>query len=146
MSVVRAWNWEKRLHHFVATTQPIALALGEQDCALWALRAVDAMCDTTLAEPFRGTYSTLPEAVALFAAQGWGSVEEAAVALVGPRLPTVALARRGDLLVLPPTEAEPVGIAFILGDGGFWGAGYEGVTFTPARVMRVLPLVGIRCG
>jgi hypothetical protein len=144
--VVRQWDWERRLHRYIAATQATPFALGQQDCALWALGAVDAMCGTALAAPFVGTYDTLDGARAVFAARGWAAVADAAAALVGPRLAHVALAQRGDVLCLPPRDAEPLGIAMILGDGVIWGAGMDGAHPLPLRVTRVAPFEAFRVG
>jgi|GEM_PF-4037427 len=146
--VTRAWDWEKRLHRYVGETQPVPFAYGSQDCALWALGAVDAMCDSALAAEFTAQYFTLDGAVAIFAARGWATMTDAATALIGPAHRHVSHVRRGDLAIrAPELPDDPLGIPFVMGDGVIWGPTATGVRAYPVGALRKMPgVVGIRVG
>lgn len=139
MTIVRCWDWEKRWHAFLGETRNRPFAFGEQDCALWALRAIDAMCDTAFATPLRGTYDSLDGARAVCAACGWTTLIDGCAELFGAPLASVLLAQRGDVIVIPPRAEDPLGVALIQGGDAVYGAAATGVQAFPHRVFRLLP-------
>lgn len=54
----RRADWAARLADFLRAREGRAFAWGQQDCALLACDAVQAMCGLDAAAPFRGTYGT----------------------------------------------------------------------------------------
>lgn len=94
-------DWRVRLTAFVAATRAEPFAWGVQDCALWAVRAIDAMCGTEYAVPIVGQYSSADGAVAYAQARGWRTAADACRDVCGEPLPRVGLAEDGDVCSRP---------------------------------------------
>lgn len=98
MTLTRRPDWLARLTAHLAEVRTRAWRPGEHDCALAAADAVAAITGVDLAQPWRGTYSTLEEGMELLRAAG---VEDH-VELVGRHLPEIPpiMAQTGDLVAV----------------------------------------------
>lgn len=99
--IQRQRDWPERLHAYIETTRFRPFAFGAQDCASWALGAVDAMCSSNLRGAVLPAYSTEEEAAAALAARGWASLQDAVVEVLGVHEINPFRAQRGDVLWCP---------------------------------------------
>jgi len=96
----RIQGWESRLVEAIETARGKPFRWGRHDCATFAFdlrRALTGSYDVTAL--WRGRYSTARGAVLVMRRLGWQSLEAAGRDLLGEPLPSVHLARRGDLVL-----------------------------------------------
>lgn len=117
--MIRYPDWPQRLEAFVQSRMAAPFVWGEQDCCRFAAAAVEAMTGRDPMQQFH--YRS--EWGALKLIREGGSLEALVTHELGSPLPTVAMARRGDVvladLALGPTVGVCLGIisAFAGGDG-----------------------------
>lgn len=120
-------GWEHHLAEAIEAARTRPFAWGQHDCATWAF---DLRRDLTGGEDvavlWRGRYRTALGAERVMRRLGWPSFEAAGRALLGPPLPSVQLARRGDLVL---AGSHP-GFGICLGARAA-GIAPEGLTFAP---------------
>lgn len=106
--IQRKKDWRTRLAAYMGAISRRAFRPGEHDCALFAAGAVEAMTGTDLAAPWRRTYRTLEDGLALLAQHGHGDH----VALAAAHLEEIApiLAQVGDVAAVREGEALGLGI------------------------------------
>lgn len=114
MSGPRNEGWERRLADAIEAARARPFAWGVHDCATWAADVRRAITGDDLADAWRGRYRTAAGAARLLRRLGFGSLIEAATARLGPPLPSVLMARRGDVLADPGARALGVCV-------GAWG-------------------------
>ncbi len=85
--------WRPSLEDLVRSRMNVPFAWGLHDCCLWAADAVFAQTGVDPAAPWRGTYSSARDAIALVGRLGG---MEAIGALVGPAIPPLT-AQAGDI-------------------------------------------------
>lgn len=95
--MTRLPDWPDRLDALIDATRHAPFTWGEQDCCLWAVRAIDAMCGTDHAAAIQGRYTTADGAVAYAASRGWRTVYDACRDVCGEALVRVGLAETGDV-------------------------------------------------
>lgn len=110
-ALARREDWERRLINAVAHTP--AFAWGEADCCTFAARIVLDMTGRDLLAVFRGKYRTARGAMRLI--NTGGGLESLISQRLGPPLPRVAQARRGDI-VLAHTPAGKPTVGICVGD------------------------------
>ncbi len=126
-SPIRIPGWERRLAEAIEAARARPFAWGSHDCAIWAF---DLRRDLTggadVAALWRGRYRTALGAARMMRRLGWPSLEAAGRALLGEPVPSVHLARRGDLLL----AGTGLGFGICLGARAA-GIAPAGLTFAP---------------
>lgn len=107
IELVRFPDWPQRLLAAVNARRAMPYAWGSNDCVLYAADMVAAITGIDLAEEFRGAYHDERGAAALMAREGWADLASLADAHL-PRC--LARPRRGDLVLLPGTRGDYLGI------------------------------------
>jgi hypothetical protein len=97
---VRKENWEYLLAEYVRQSQELEFAWGTNNCALWASRWVDTATDSGYAADWEGQYDSAEAAQAFMESRGFANPEAIADEHLATR-PSVAYARRGDLVLHP---------------------------------------------
>jgi hypothetical protein len=97
----RRTDWPARLTAFFNATRGEPYRLSTMDCAVWPLRAVDAMCATAHAEAFRDQYDSPESAMAYVTSRGWTCARDALIEFGCRPLTSPLFAQRGDIAVLP---------------------------------------------
>jgi hypothetical protein len=119
-------GWPARLAGYVAARASVPFAWGSQDCVTFAVGAIEAITGKVLPLP---TWRSASEALRELAARGGiaGAVDSAGMRpLLAP-----ALARRGDLLLIPQLRSDA---ALVVCLGHVWaGPAREGLEFGPVR-------------
>jgi hypothetical protein len=123
--IERRPDWERHLVAAIENTP--GFAWGEADCCTFAARIVLAMTGQDLLAVFRGRYQTARGALR-FIRQG-GGLELLISQRLGPPLPRVAQARRGDIVLARTLEGEPT-VAICAGDK-LAAQGMAGAVFLP---------------
>lgn len=135
---VRLPDWPARLAAFVEATRHAPFAWGRQDCCLWAVRAIDAMCGTRHAAAIVGQYDSAEGAVVYAASRGWQTVYDACRDVCGEALVRVGLAEDGDICARPLPDFA-FGTALVrLGDR-LIGPDERGLADVPFRAALVAP-------
>ena len=133
---VRRHDWPERLAETVAMARERPFDWGEHDCALFAADCVAAVTGHDPGAWFRGRYSTevgARRAIRRFCGER-GVTAAFGDVLLGPRLASINLAQRGDL-VLAPT---PTGPAFgVVMPRGAMVAGERGLVVYPLSASLV---------
>ena len=128
--MVRADGWERRLSDLVEARRHMPFAHATNDCVSFAADAVIALTEADPLAPWRGYEEG--ESFDLLA------IERA----LGRARQNVALARRGDIVLMPYPEAGmPHGLAVCLGRLSV-APGEAGLVFNPTRAARVFWPVG----
>lgn len=96
----RVADWEARLAEAVAAALAQPFAWGTHDCLTWAAGVRRALTGEDAARDWRGTYATARGAARVLRRRGHGTIAAAISAELGPPLPTVLFAQRGDVVVL----------------------------------------------
>lgn len=131
-------DWSARLAAYVAATSAAPFRWGQQDCCLWAVRAVDAMCGTDHAAEIAGRYSTADGAVAYAASRGWRTVHDACRDVCGEALIRVGLAETGDVCARTLPDF-PFGTALVRVGDRIVGPADGGLADLPFRAALVAP-------
>lgn len=136
--MIRRPDWMARLDALVGAHARTPFAWGQQDCCLWALRAIDAICGTAHAAAVAGQYDSADGAVAYAASRGWRTAIDACRDFCGEPLPRAALMREGDLCArtLP---GFPFGTVLVRLGGALIGPDAHGLVCVPQRVALVDP-------
>lgn len=104
-SIERLPQWDERLRNYVEETKEVPRVWGQTDCALWSIGAVDTMCGTDLAGRYVGLWDSPATAGAYLQANGWRTLLDPVVELVGPVLEAGALhVALGDLVYVPTDD------------------------------------------
>ncbi|GGB15175.1 hypothetical protein GCM10011380_00730 [Sphingomonas metalli] len=96
--VTRLFDWEERLHDYLAAQEGAEFVWGKNDCALFAAGAVQAMTGEDPATAYRGRYTTAAGSVRALKRYGAGTLVSTIDALFPQRDP--GFARRGDLVMV----------------------------------------------
>lgn len=133
----RRSDWEQRLVALVEQREARPFEYGRHDCCLWAAAAVRAQTGVDVARGLRGYRSARGAARTLISA-GFDGIEDAAAALLGPRIAPL-LARRGDIV----SDGEALGVmwagcALFVGEG----PGVAGLVRVPLRQLKAAWRVG----
>lgn len=123
--IERRPDWER--HLMAAIEHTPGFAWGEADCCTFAARVVEAMTGHDLLAVFRGRYQNARGALR-FINQG-GGLQALISERLGPPLPRVALAYRGDI-VLARTPTGEQTVAICAGDK-LAAQGLAGAVFLP---------------
>ena len=121
----RVPDWERRLMAAVAHTP--AFQWGTADCCTFAARIVLDMTGRDLLAVFRGKYATARGAIRLI--NTGGGLELLISQRLGPPLPRVAQAHRGDVVLARTREGEPT-VGICVGDK-IAAQGMAGAVFLP---------------
>lgn len=140
----RLSDWDRKLVAFVAETRSAPYELGAQDCAAWALRAIDVQCGTHHADALRGAYADFDGARRYLASRGWATAADACLELCGAPLRRVHYAQRGDVLHRPDAD-DPGVLLVVLGDV-VASPGPFGLLFTSFRVALTGTMVAYPVG
>lgn len=121
---IRPDDWPERLAAFLESRGPEPFVWGSNDCALFAADWVLTLTGADPLGPLRGAWTDEASARDLMASLG--GLDAAARSVLGEPLPTVLLARRGDVM-LTPTDTGSWHLCICCGDhwrgaGGSWGA------------------------
>jgi hypothetical protein len=131
----RLIDWPQRLEAYIQSRMNTPFAWGAHDCCRFAAGAVLAMTDD---DPMIG-YAYTDEHEALQLIVDGGGLEALVTAALGPPLPVVAIARRGDVMMADLETGHTVGIC--LGQDSAFAAA-AGLTRRPTlhcmRAWRVL--------
>lgn len=143
MTTKRTRGWELRLIEHIKASRSIPFAWGSHDCALWAAKTYDVLCETRLVETLAPTYTTAEGAVAFMSEHGWTTLADTAEEVTGYAPLTYATeAWRGDLLFIPTIISDQtpwVGGALLICDGvSVLGPDTEGLRSLPFRALLML--------
>jgi hypothetical protein len=135
--VRRLNNWPALLAQFIEENRREPFAWGTRDCCLFASNGVRAITGLDpAAKTFRGKYRDLAGAMRLV--RKHGGVEAIAAKqccrLGFPELPAVALARRGDVVLIDTPNAGPA-MGICLGAQAAFAGPHE-LTFVPLGECR----------
>jgi hypothetical protein len=114
-TLTRRPDWPERLAATIERARPIPFEWGVHDCALFAADCVYAVTGVDVLGTWRGRWSTACTARALQARHG--GLLLAVSKVMGPALPAINMAKRGDLLLI---DAEMPWVAVC--DGSRWWA------------------------
>lgn len=131
-------DWSARLAAFIDATRHAPFVSGRQDCALWALRAADAMCGTHDAHAIVGQYADDDGAIAYAATRGWRTGADACREVCGEPLPRVALAIDGDVC-FRPSPPWRFGLTTVRVGDWLWGPSERGLFAVPFRAALLDP-------
>jgi hypothetical protein len=122
-------DWPERLAALVEARRDAPFAWGVQDCMIWAADAVLACTGEDPAAPWRGSYATEAEALAIMAGFG-GQVPmiEAVQAARGAAECPLPFAQRGDTALV--RQGNQLVMAVVL-DGMLAAAGDDGLLMLP---------------
>ena len=123
---MRLDGWEVRLADAVEAARETPFAWGQHDCATWAFDVRRVLTGEDTAALWRGQFSTGAGWLRWMRRRGWADIEAGARALLGDPLPSVLLARRGDLVT---GGARPAMGVCLGADAAF--VGRAGLTFLP---------------
>ena len=105
-------GWETRLAHLEMQARERPFAWGEHDCCTWAADAIRCMTGADPLGGLRGAWRSEDEAMGLLASLG--GLHAAVRARLGAPLGCVALARRGDVVMV--TAGKGKALAVCMGD------------------------------
>lgn len=131
-------DWPARLTAYLDATRHRPFAWGAQDCCLWAVGAIDALCGTDHAAAIAGRYATAEGAVAYAAGRGWRTVYDACRDLCGEALIRVGLAEPGDVCARTLPDF-PFGTALVRVGDVLVGPDAHGLVDVPFRAALVAP-------
>lgn len=115
MKPARYQDWAVRLDAFFADAAGRPFQRGTFDCTLMAADAVMVMTGIDFCAPFRGQYDSAAGAQAIIDAEFGGSLENAVIMHLGPPLPTVRKAQRGDVVLFNTPEGDALGVVDLSG-------------------------------
>jgi len=105
-------DWPERLELVLDAHRDAPFEWGENDCLLFAGRAIEAVTGDNPAQAVQGTYSTARGATKALWARGFKNVGDALADLYPEISP--AMAQRGDLAVV--TEGEMTAAGVVVGE------------------------------
>lgn len=133
---MRVEGWESLLNEHISQAYQTPFSWGEHDCALWSASWVAKCTGADHTPPWRGKYKTAIGASRFMKRRGFDGV--AGIAAVHLPEIRVAMARRGDLVLLEQTGSTSLGVCN--GRDSFFLTA-DGVTLFPtlgcARAWRV---------
>lgn len=136
MILPRLPDWDLRLVRALEATPPFAW--GTHDCCRFAARVVAAMTGhDPMAAAYAGRYQSADDAATLMASGG--GLGALLAGTLGAPLPSLASARRGDVVLAAIGDHETVGI---LADARIAAQGPDGVVFLPRRCGRLAWSIG----
>lgn len=107
--------WPEILAARLAEAWRTPFVYGQHDCMLFPLRTIDAMCGSTIADPFIGTYDNATGALRTIIEYGGAELDEAVERIAAewklPECRPLAL-QRGDLAII---DAAHTGIGIPIG-------------------------------
>ena len=106
---VRQEGWESRLNAVIHASLAKRFKWGQHDCSLLSLDVIDAMCNTEIADKWRGKYSNKEEAYELL--DSFGGYDDIYKSY-GLESVDLNYAMRGDICQINTDEA----IGILLGD------------------------------
>ena len=136
-SMTRLPNWPRLLHAFVDETRTAPFEWSWQDCCVWALRALDAMCGTGHAALIRGQYADGDGAIAYGALRGWRTAADACAEFCGEPLARPSRMQRGDILYRPLDSYAFGTLLVYVGDDQIVGPDANGLMVFPRRIAMV---------
>jgi hypothetical protein len=128
--IARRQDWERQLTVAIEHTPPFNW--GEADCCTFAARIVLAMTGHDLLAHFRGRYHTCRGALRFM--QEGGGLRSLISERLGPALPAVALAKRGDIVLAVTVGGEET-VAICAGSR-IAAQGFKGAVFLPLSAGR----------
>jgi hypothetical protein len=128
----RLTDWPQRLARFYAQTIHLPFAWGTHDCAVWPLRAADAMCGTAHAEAMAGMYDDEYGAQGYCLFRGWTTLADALAEFGCRPLANALTAQRGDIFLFAPgtrpnEHAGAVGVLGLQVDGSVYVVTKQGL-------------------
>jgi SpoU rRNA methylase family enzyme len=105
---MRRDDWKIRLIQHLGEVARTPYQVGQNDCALFAARAVAAMTDVDLAAEFIGRYRTIRGGIRILRKAGYADHIDLAAAHFDEVATCFAAA--GDLAVVPGLEGEALGV------------------------------------
>lgn len=124
--VPRIEGWEVRLVEAIEAARARPFVWGENDCATVVADVRKALTGDDMAAEWRGRYRTARGAMRLIRSMGHATLAEAVTARLGPPLPSVLMAGRGDVLLHP----DGLAIGFCAGAHGLF-PGPDGLVPVP---------------
>ncbi len=121
-------DWPQRLAEALRQRARSRYAWGQNDCAMFAADAVQAMTGQDFAAMFRGRYRTKRGASQVLRAHGWSGLEEMVDSIL-PRHDDQARLRRGDVVLYAGRYGDFLGIYWA---GAIVGPGAERMAQHPA--------------
>lgn len=106
--MMRRKDWRTRLHAEITASQARLFEWGANDCALFAMRCVEAMTGNNQAAPFAGTYKTARGALGVIKRAGHADLAEFAAAYFPAIHPSEA--NTGDVAAVQTDEGPALGI------------------------------------
>lgn len=98
-------DWRSRLFAAIQNSN-VPFQWGENDCALFAARCVQAVVGVDYADGWRGTYSDMAGAIGALAAHGYADLPSLVIGLLGAESEIhPSQARRGDLVLIQTESA-----------------------------------------
>lgn len=134
----RTENWPIRLTDYVRQTFRDPCVVGENDCVVWSLRAVDVMCETAIAEEVRGKFHNDESVAGYMAEREWADLHDACEDYFGQPLEAGAYGQQGDIVVIPVSPRYPIGAMSVLVGQHIMSPGPQGlirIMFTAALMM-----------
>jgi hypothetical protein len=119
-------DWQLRLERFARARRGEKFSWGENDCALFAADAVEALTGERVAQALRG-HQTAREALRTLAAVG--GIRGLATRALGEPIP-VLQARIGDVVVIPTGKREALAVC---NGGTALAAGVNGIAVVPIQ-------------
>lgn len=137
-NLTRVPRWDRALNAIVAKHLALPGVWGESDCFLTLADAVQAVTDTDIGAPWRGTYLTEAGAAKVLLGMDMRTVED----LLASLLPETGrlMARRGDAGTYERADGE-VCCGFVT-ERGLAVKAERGLTFVPQTAMRKAFRVG----
>ena len=124
---MRLRGWEAILADQIEAARERPFSWGEHDCATFAFNVRAAITGVDDAAIWRGRYKTELGGARFMKRNGWATLEQGANEVLGPALPAVLLAQRGDIVLTISTNGQSLGVccggkaAFVDQDGlKFW--------------------------
>lgn len=112
-------DWPSRLQRYLDGLGDVRFEYGRMDCCLFTCDAVEAMTGHDMAAWFRGRYRTRKEAFALIRERtgrgGVAAVAAYAAAECGLQEVPVAMARRGDMVLIGVGAKACLGVVSLTG-------------------------------
>lgn len=105
---MRRSDWKPRLIAFLGEVARTPYCVGENDCALFAARAVAAMTDIDLSAGFVGRYCTIRGGMRILRKAGYH--DHIAMAAAHLEEIAVSFAAAGDLAVVPGSDNDALGV------------------------------------
>lgn len=127
--LTRYQDWPERLDEYLNSRLAVPFTFGVNDCALFAMDAIQAMTGVDLGAEIRGTYSDQEGANAILTEENLLRIATAA----GMEEKPILFAQRGDILLYMQQSGPTLLVLGMDGING-WGPGEDGAKqCAPAR-------------